>query len=132
MRRLLAGLHSLLRRRQVEQDLDDELRAYLEAAVDQNLASGMSRDEAVRAARISVGTLEATKDAVRDVGWESRLESILQDVRHAFRGLRRSPGFAAAAILTLALGIGANTAIFTLVNALILRSRSRIRRSSCS
>jgi hypothetical protein len=72
--------------------------------------------------RTTIGSLEAIKDAVRDVGWESRLESIWQDVRHACRGLRRSPGFAAVATLTLALGTGANTAIFTLIDALLLRS----------
>ena len=82
----------------------------------------MSRDQALRAARISIGSFEATKDAVRDVGWESRLESVWQDVRHACRGLQRSPGFAAAAILTLALGIGVNTAIFSVVNSLLLRA----------
>ena len=84
MRRLLAGLRALLRRREHEQDLDDELRAYLEAAIDQNIASGMSRDEAGRAARLTVGSIEATKDAVRDVGWESWLESVWRDVRYAF------------------------------------------------
>jgi predicted permease len=73
-------------------------------------------------ARTTIGSLEAVKDAVRDVGWESQLESIWQDVRHSFRGLRRSPGFAAVAILTLALGTGSNTAIFTLIDALLLRS----------
>ncbi len=122
LRRVTAGLRTLLRRRETEQDLDEELQEYLEAAVEQNLAAGMSPEEARRAARIAMGSLESTKEAVRDGGWESRLESIWQDVRHALRGLRRSPAFAAVAILTLALGIGINTAIFSVVNGLLLRT----------
>ena len=105
-----------------EQDLDDELRAYLNAVVEQNLAAGISHEDAVRTARIRIGSIEAAKDAVRDVGWETRLESVWRDIRHACRGLRRSPGFAAIAILTLALGIGVNTAIFSVVNGLLLRA----------
>jgi predicted permease len=122
MGRLFEGVRALFRRRQLELDLDDEIGAYLDSAVERHLASGMTREEAVRAARISLGSVAATKDAVRDVGWESRLESIWQDVRHALRGLRRAPAFAAVAIVTLALGIGINTAIFSIVNGLLLRT----------
>ena len=122
LRRLIAGLRALFWKRQHEDDLHEELRAYLDNAVEHNLASGMSPDDALRAARITAGNLEATKDAVRDVGWESRIDSIWQDIRYGFRGLRRSRGFAAVAILTLALGIGVNTAIFSVVNGLLLRA----------
>jgi predicted permease len=121
MRRLLHGLRALLRRRTLEQDLDDELRSYVETAAERHMAAGMTRDEALRAARMNLGSVAATKDAVRDVGWESRVESIVQDVFHACRGLRRSPGFAAVAIVTLALGIGINAAVFSIVNGLLLR-----------
>lgn len=121
MRRLLHGLRTLLRRRTFEEDLDEELRSFVDTAVERHMASGMTRHDALRAARMSLGSVAATKDAVRDVGWESRVESIVQDVFHAFRGLRRSPGFATVAIVTLALGIGINAAVFSIVNGLLLR-----------
>jgi hypothetical protein len=119
---LIAGLRSLFRRSDVERDLDEELRAYLDADVDARVRAGAPREDAEREARLRVGgSVEAVKDAVRDVGWESRLEGVWQDARIALRKLRRSPGFAVAIILTLALGIGANTAIFSIIDALLLR-----------
>src|SRR4030095_1843498 len=103
MRRLLAGLRALVGRRELDRDLDDELRGYLDSLIEQHLREGMPPEDALKAARSTIGSLEAIKDAVRDVGWESRLESIWQDARHAVRGLRRAPGFAAVAVLEPAL-----------------------------
>ncbi len=80
--RVAGGLKALFRRRRVEQELDAELRAFLETAVDQKMRDGITREEALRAARIELGSAAAVKDRVRDVGWESMVESFWQDVRY--------------------------------------------------
>ena len=83
--RVIGGMRSLLRRTRVDQELDEELRAYLETAVEQKTAAGMENGDALRAARLELGGFAATKDRVRDVGWESVVESVWLDVRYAIR-----------------------------------------------
>ena len=85
--RVAGGLRAWFRSRQAEQDLDAELREFLESAIDANMAAGMSREAATRAARVSLGSVEAVKDRVRDVGWESVADSVCRDVRYALRTL---------------------------------------------
>lgn len=122
---LLARVRSLWRnlsrRESVERELDDELKATLDLLVDEKLAAGLDAAEARRRSLIELGGLEPVKEQVRDVRAGFVIETLLQDLRHAARHIRRSPGFATAAILTLAMGIGANTAVFTMLNAIVLK-----------
>ena len=121
LRRLAAGLRALVRRPRYEQELDRELRAFLDIAIDEKMRAGASRQEAERTARAEMGSIAAVKDRVREAGWEAGLESVWQDVRYGARMLRRSPVFTAVAIGLLTLGIGASAAIFTVLNVVLLR-----------
>src|SRR6202041_1121004 len=115
-------LRNLFRKRELDKQLDDEVHAYVDMLTDERIAAGMSASEARRSAQTEFGGVEQVKQAVRNHRAGARLELIWQDTRFGIRQLRRNPGFTVTVILTLALSIGANTAIFSVVNALMIRT----------
>jgi putative ABC transport system permease protein len=119
---LSGGLRGLFGKRRAEQELDNELRDFLEKSTVEKMRSGMTREEALRAARMEMGGIETVKENVRSASWETHLETLWSDLRFGLRLLRFNPVFAGAAMLSLALGIGANTAIFQLLDAVRLRT----------
>ncbi len=122
LRVFAARLLGLFRKRRIDESLDAELRAHLQLLTEENMRRGMNAIQATEAARREFGGIEQAKEAYRDQSGLPFLDALLQDLRFALRTLGRQPGFSAAAILILALGIGATTAVFSVVDRILFRS----------
>jgi hypothetical protein len=121
LRALLVRLGGLFGTARLEREWDAEFESHLQLHIDDNMRSGMSAEAARREALVKFGGIESAKESLRDRATFAPLETIWQDLKYGLRQLWSNPGFASIAILTLALGIGVNTSIFSLLNALMLR-----------
>jgi predicted permease len=120
-REICRGVDILKNRKAADQDVADEVDHYLEEATNDFIAKGLSPDDAQRAVRRELGSLTAVREQVRSYGWENMVAAFFSDLRHALRRLCQKPGFAAASLLTLALGIGATTSIFSVIDGVLLK-----------
>jgi putative ABC transport system permease protein len=121
-RQLARGLRVLTNRSVADKNVADEVQHYLEEATAAHIARGLAPNEALRAARLELGTVAGVREQVRAYGWENVMETLLADLRYAARRLRSAPGFTAITVLTLALGLGATTAIFSAVSPILFES----------
>jgi predicted permease len=121
LRKLTVGLRSLFWKQRVSKELDEEFDSFVEMAVEDKIKNGMTRAEALRAVRLETGTRDVVKDFVYASGWESVVEGIWRDLRFGVRSLLKAPGFTAVALLVIAAGIGVNTAVFSVVDAVLLK-----------
>ena len=121
-RQLTRGLRVLTNRRAADHDLSEEVQHYLEQSTTEHISRGLSLDEARRAAHLELGNASTVREQVRASGWENLPATLFADLRYATRQIRSNPGFAAVTVLTLALGIGATTAIFSTVNPILFQS----------
>ena len=121
LRAITSGLRSLFRREQVDRELDEELRDFLQMAIEEKMKQGMSRKDALRAVRLERGSPDVAKEEVRSAGWESYAETVGRDLHFALRQWTKNPGLALSAVVVLTLGIGVSLTIFGFVDAALLQ-----------